>query len=84
MSDYITDLRRFLERGVSPYHAVREAAETLAAQGFTPLALGGDFPVERGGRYFVEYGTFLAAFTVGDTADFFRIAAAHTDCPVCA
>lgn len=81
MSDYISDLRRFLERGVSPYHAVREAADTLAAQGFTELALGGDFSVVRGGRYFVEYGTFLAAFTVGDECGFFRIAAAHTDWP---
>lgn len=81
MSEYLNGLRRFLERGVSPYHAVREAAETLTAQGFAPLPLGGDFAVERGGRYFVEHGTFLAAFTVGDTADFFRIAAAHTDWP---
>lgn len=81
MSEYLTDLRRFLDRGVSPYHAVREATELLTAKGFTALALGDAFELSRGGSYFVEYGTFLAAFTVGEDADFFRIAAAHTDWP---
>lgn len=81
MSDSLTELRRLLARGVSPYHAVQEAEELLFAHGFTALDLGGRFEISRGGRYFVAYGTFLAAFTVGDRADYFRIAAAHTDWP---
>ena len=81
MSDYLSGLRRFLDGGVSPYHTVRLAAQHLAAQGFTPLAPGGAFDVAPGGRYYVENGTFLAAFTVGQTPDHFRIAAAHTDWP---
>ena len=81
MSDYLSGLRRFLDGGVSPYHTVRLAADFLAAQGFTPLAPGGAFDVAPGGRYFVENGTFLAAFTVGQRPDRFRIAAAHTDWP---
>ncbi len=81
MSDYLSGLRRFLDGGVSPYHTVRLAADFLAAQGFAPLAPGGAFDVAPGGRYFVENGTFLAAFTVGQRPDRFRIAAAHTDWP---
>ena len=81
MSDYLSGLRRFLDGGVSPYHTVRLAADFLAAQGFAPLAPGGAFDVVPGGRYFVENGTFLAAFTVGQKPDHFRIAAAHTDWP---
>ena len=81
MSDYLSGLRRFLDGGVSPYHTVRLAADFLAAQGFAPLAPGGAFDVAPGGRYFVENGTFLAAFTVGQKPDHFRIAAAHTDWP---
>ena len=81
MSDYLSGLRRFLDGGVSPYHTVRLAADFLAAQGFAPLAPGGAFDVVPGGRYFVENGTFLAAFTVGQRPDHFRIAAAHTDWP---
>ena len=81
MSDYLSGLRRFLDGGVSPYHTVRLAADFLAAQGFAPLAPGGAFDVAPSGRYFVENGTFLAAFTVGQKPDHFRIAAAHTDWP---
>ena len=81
MSDYLSGLRRFLDGGVSPYHTVRLAAQFLCSQGFVPLAPGGSFEIARGGRCFVEDGTFLAAITVGQEPDFFRIAAAHTDWP---
>ncbi len=74
-------LCRWLDGGVSPYHTVAMAAEELQKAGFTGLALGGDFPVKKGGRYFVENGTNLVAFTVGESASAFRIAAAHTDWP---
>lgn len=71
----------WLDGGVSPYHTVAMAAGELRARGFTPLALEGSFSVEKGGRYFVENGTSLVAFTVGQKASSFRIAAAHTDWP---
>ena len=74
-------LCRWLDGGVSPYHTVAMAAEELQKAGFTGLTLGGDFPVKKGGRYFVENGTNLVAFTVGESASAFRIAAAHTDWP---
>lgn len=81
MSDYNTALCRWLDGGVSPYHTVRQAADFLAEQGFSALSLGSSFEIKRGGRYYVESGTFLAAFTVGAEANYFRIAASHTDWP---
>ena len=81
MTTTVEYLRRWLDGGVSPYHTVHMAAQWLDEVGFTALELGGDFPVERGGRYYVKSGTFLAAFAVGEQADYFRIAASHTDWP---
>ncbi len=81
MSEYSAQLCRWLDSGLSPYHTVAFAAQELENAGFAPLALGGDFPVSRGGRYYVKNGTSLIAFTVGEKADTFRIAAAHTDWP---
>ena len=81
MSDYNTQLCQFLDGGVSPYHTVAQAEEYLSHHGFTALELGGAFDVKKGGKYFVASGTFLAAFTVGSEANYFRIAASHTDWP---
>lgn len=81
MSDHITELCRWLESGISPFHTVAAAGEYLRKQGFSELPLQGSFAVERGGKYYVPHGTALIAFTVGQQADFFRIAAAHTDWP---
>lgn len=81
MTDRNRDLFSWLDGGRSPYHTVALAAEYLKNEGFSALDLGENFRVEKGGKYYVENGTFLAAFTVGQDADYFRIAAAHTDWP---
>ena len=81
MSDFTTELCRWLERGVSPYHTVAAAEEFLREQGFSALRPDEKFELERGGKYYVPHGTALIAFTVGQQADYFRIAAAHTDWP---
>lgn len=81
MTDRNRDLFSWLDGGRSPYHTVALAAEYLKNEGFSALDLGKNFRVEKGGKYYVENGTFLAAFTVGQDADYFRIAAAHTDWP---
>ena len=81
MSIYITELCQFLDKGISPYHTVAQSAAYLSEQGFEALSLTGDFSgVARGGRYYIQDGTFLAAITVG-TENIFRIAASHTDWP---
>lgn len=80
MSEYCRELMRWLDQGCSPYHTVARAADWLRERGFTSLSLGEVFALRRGGRYFVENGTSLCAFTLGDE-NYFRIAAAHTDWP---
>ena len=81
MSDYIAELCQFLDGGISPYHTVAQSAQYLKSRGFSPLSVTGDFSsVTVGGKYYVENGTFLAAFTVGEEK-VFRIAASHTDWP---
>ena len=81
MSDYISSLCRCLDGGISPYHTVSQAARFLKTHEFVRLPLGEKFHLQPRGRYYVEDGTFLAAFTVGSRPDRFRIAASHTDWP---
>ncbi len=81
MSDYNADLFRFLDGGISPYHTIAQSAQYLAEKGFDELENGKPFDIQKGGKYFVRNGTFMAAFTVGSEADYFRIAASHTDWP---
>ena len=80
MSDSRSELMRFLDGGVSPVHTVAMAKEFLTERGFSALPLAEPFSVRRGGRYYIESGSFLAAVTVG-SRDTLRIAAAHTDWP---
>lgn len=81
MSQYALELCRWLDRGISPYHTVACVAEDLQNAGFEPLAPGERFSLKPKGRYFVACGTFLAAFTLGEQPERFRVAAAHTDWP---
>lgn len=71
----------FLDRCVSPAHAVSVSKDYLLQHGFEELSASGSWSLHTGGKYCVPFfDTSLVAFTVGD--DFsFRIAAAHTDWP---
>lgn len=80
MYEYISELMHWLDGGRSPYHTVAMAKDFLNTSGFTPLELSSRFNIERGGRYYVDNGSFLAAISVGNK-NYFRIAAAHTDWP---
>lgn len=75
----------FLNRSLSPAHAVAVSREYLAAHGFTALEAAQPWQLQPGGRYYMSfYDTSLIAFTVGASfapADGFRITAAHTDWP---
>ncbi len=80
MSFYNTELMEFLSAGCSPYHTVAHAASYLEKAGFRSLHLSGAFTVERGGKYYVENGTFLVAMTIGKE-NVLHVAASHTDWP---
>lgn len=77
-------LLSFLDRGVTPGHAARAAAEMLEKSGFVRLAEGQDWE-DLPERFFVTRGLgTLAAVVRGSEppgASGFRIVAAHTDFP---
>jgi aspartyl aminopeptidase len=76
------ELIRFIARSASPYHAVREVAETLDRNGFSRLAEADRWKLERGKKHYVtRNGTSLIAFSIGTEGDAFRVAAAHVDSP---
>lgn len=81
MSHKIQELIHWLDAGVSPYHCVKFAADALDKAGFVSLRMAEPFALAGGGKYYVQNGSFLAAFAVGAQPDHFRIAAAHTDWP---
>ena len=81
MSDYLSELCRWLERGISPYHTVDAARRYLEEQGFTGQQLQENFTAEQGGKYYIADGSALVAYTVGPDPEYFQIAAAHTDWP---
>ena len=72
----------FLQNALSPYHAVDCAKALLQENNFTQLYETDDFELQIGGKYFVERGGCLLAFTVGNLDAFtFKIAASHLDSP---
>ena len=78
-------LLQFINKAVSPYHAVKESVRMLEEAGFTKLTLAEDWYVVPGGKYYVVFhDTSLVAFRYGSKFEFresFRIAGAHTDFP---
>lgn len=85
MSSDVKQLCHMLERSVSPFHAVEEAAAQLDKAGFTEIFLEKPWALENGKGYYLRaYGSTLIGFTIGEqrkTGDMLRIGAAHTDSP---
>ncbi len=81
----IQGLFRYLEEGVSPYHAVELAAGELREAGWEELSLTDSWQLKKGGCYYVKvHGSSLFAFRVNRSFGYlqdFRIGAAHTDWP---
>lgn len=74
-----------LQAGVSPFHCVSNALETLKAAGFEKISYNQPWNLTPGGKYVMDHhGTTLYAFTIGEefrSQDMLRMAAAHTDYP---
>ena len=74
-----------LKKGVSPFHCVEAAMQTLEESGFEELEYARPWNLKKGKAYMMNHhGTTLYAFTVGENfrADaMLRMAAAHTDYP---
>lgn len=79
------ELFDYLNRAVTPYHAVELGAEFLKKAGFSEQKLEEPFAPKRGNGYFIRvFGTGLVAYTVGEKfspEDAMHLAVAHTDAP---
>ena len=72
----------FLQNSLTSYHARDNAKAFLVENGFSPILESDDFLLKEGGKYFVERGASLIAFTVGNLDRFsYKIAASHVDSP---
>jgi len=74
-------LLRFIEKAVSPFHAIAAIKEEL--QGYTELPEGAEWDLQPGGRYYVtRNGSAIIAFRVPEGAwQGFLLAASHSDSP---
>jgi aspartyl aminopeptidase len=82
--DILSDLLAYLGASPTPYHAVANAVERLAAAGFGPLDERDAWENLAAGRYYVVHeDSALAAFIVPEKRPLraFRIVGAHTDSP---
>lgn len=80
--EFLLDL---LNKGVTPYHAVRVCIEKLKENGFEELSIKQDWNLLPGGKYYISpYASSLFAFVVGkkQPAGNIRMAMAHTDFPM--
>lgn len=83
----LNELTALLKAGVSPYHTIQYSAKLLTEHGFSELALGSDWSLEAGKRYFINvYDTTLVGFTLGNeltlsSVPSLRLTASHTDWP---
>ncbi len=76
-------LFEFLQAGMTPWHAVAEAARWLEAAGYTHLEEAAYWNLEPGGRYYVtRNGSSIVAWRVPDHAiGGWRMSIAHSDNP---
>ncbi len=76
-------LFQFLNRGVSPFHAVREAEELLRAHGATYLPETAPWQLQAGKCYYTKRnGSSIIAFTMpSDALTGYRATASHSDAP---
>ncbi|MBQ7923772.1 MAG: M18 family aminopeptidase [Clostridia bacterium] len=82
MMEFTKQLSAFLEKSLTAYHAKDNVKAQLLENGFTPLLPTQDWEICESGKYFVERGASLIAFTVGQLDHFtYKIAAAHVDSP---
>ncbi len=76
------DLKDFLDKSPTAWHAVDQMSERFISIGFSQLDMKKAWTLKKGHKYFVPYGGALCAFILPfDIPKKGRIMAAHTDSP---
>lgn len=82
MIDALEDFFHFLQNAPSPWHATEQIAHRLVQSEFTSLNEEERWTIKLGGKYFVQRGGSLIAFTLPTTTPARAIiSASHTDSP---
>jgi len=86
MNEKITSLMNYIEKSVTPYHAVAEVRESFINAGYKELRLEDTWgKLERGCGYFINvFGSACVAFYVGSeltASGRLKVVMAHTDSP---
>ena len=75
------DVKEFLNKSYTAYHAVKYGAEMLEKAGFKKLDMKDVWRLEKNvGYYVIENGTSLFAFKAGEN-HVFNVVESHTDSP---
>ena len=77
------NLFRYLNRSVSPFHAVFEASEELNRYGFKQIEETSLWKLSPGGKYYVTRNqSSIVAFELpGERPEYYHMAASHSDSP---
>jgi len=86
MTPILQGLLDFIDASPTPYHVVENLIAPLKNKGYECLTLKQPWHLEAGGRYYVERGGSLIAFTLPKDPNTlyetgFRVIASHTDSP---
>ena len=85
MKNDIREFMAFLEKSVSPHHAIQEIMHILDGEGFNALEQTAPWELEKGKNYYIKcFGTMLIAFHIGSDyvpGEAFRLAGNHVDWP---
>lgn len=77
------ELFRYINRSVSPFHAVLEASEELIRHGFTRLDEASLWKLSPGGKYYVtrNQSSIIAFELPGKRPEYYHMTASHSDSP---
>lgn len=81
---YINELKEFLEKSPTAFHATDNISTRLKNEGFTQLFEGKRWKLNKGGKYFLtRNNSSVVAFKIGKELNKygFQIAASHSDSP---
>ena len=79
--DFSRDMMAFIDQSKTAYHAALTGAQLLEKNGFCRLLPETPWSLSPGGRYYINYGSALAAFILRSFDGPIRIVASHTDSP---
>lgn len=80
MAHILSDLKSFLEKAPTSWHAAQEIGNCLTSHGFLALKEASEWTLKPGGKYFTTRGGSLCAFSLPQkTPAYALILASHTD-----